>query len=280
MSRFTCFMLGAVVALLVSSSALAQLELPRPSPSAKVTQTLGLTDVTVDYSSPAVKGRKIWGGLVPYDQMWRTGANAATKITFSKDVVFGGKPVPAGAYALFTVPGKTSWTVILNKKADQAGTAREYQKDLDLVRFTVQPKSAPHRERLTFLFADFTDDHGTLDLEWEKLRLPMPIKVATDEQAMANITKALDGTWRTYANAARYLVENKKDLDTALRYADQSLALKEDWYNVWIKATVLAAKGDRKGAIAWGEKSYALGQKADLFFLEPEIKKTLAEWKK
>jgi hypothetical protein len=280
MSRFTCFTFGVAAALLVSSSALAQPELPRPSPSAKVGQTIGLTDVTVDYSSPAVKGRKIWGGLVPYDQMWRTGANTATKITFSKDVVFGGKPVPAGSYALFTVPGKTSWTVILNKKADQAGTGRDYQKDLDLVRFTVVPKPAPHRERMTFLFSDFTDDHGTLDLEWEKLRLSIPIKVATDEQAMANIAKAVDGTWRTYANAARYLTENKKDLDTALRYADQSLALKEDWYNVWIKATVLAAKGDRKGAIALGEKSYALGQKADLFFLEPEIKKTLAEWKK
>jgi hypothetical protein len=282
MSRFTRFASCAAfaVALLVSSAALAQPELPRPSPSAKVAQTIGLTEITVDYSSPAAKGRKIWGGLVPYDQMWRTGANAATKITFSKDVVFGGKPVPAGSYALFTVPGKTSWTVILNKKAEQAGTGRDYQADLDLVRFTVQPRPAPQRERMTFLFSDFGDDHGTLDLEWDKLRLPIPIKVATDEQAMVNIGKAIDGTWRTYANAARYLTENKKDLDTALRYADQSLALKEDWYNVWIKATVLAAKGQRKDAIALGDRAYALGQKADFFFLEPEIKKTVAEWKK
>jgi hypothetical protein len=282
MSRITYLAAGAAVALALfaSSAAFAQPELPRPSPLAKVTQTIGLTEITVDYSSPAVKGRKIWGGLVPYDQMWRTGANVATKITFSKDVVFGGKPVPAGSYALFTVPGKTSWTVILNKKADQAGTGRDYQADLDLVRFTAQPKPAPHRERMTFLFSDFSDDHGTLDLEWEKLRLPISVKVATDEQAMANIAKAIDGTWRTYANAARYLTENKKDLDTALRYADQSLTLKEDWYNLWIKATVLAAKGQRKEAIAVGDRAYALGQKAELFFLEPEIKKTLAEWKK
>jgi hypothetical protein len=272
--------IGFSLASLLASTAAAQLELPRPSPSAKVVQVIGLTEITVDYSSPGVKGRKIWGGLVPYEQMWRTGANQATKITFSRDVTFGDKPVPAGTYALFTIPAKAAWTVILNKKADQAGTGRDYKAELDLVRLQIQPKPAPHRERMTFLFSDFTDDKGTLDLEWEKLRLPIPIKVNTEEQALANITKGLDGAWRAYANAARYLAETKKDYDTALRYADQSIGLKEDWFNVWIKATILAGKGKKKDAIALGERSYELGQKAEFFFLEPEIKKTLGEWKK
>lgn len=278
--HLTLALLVASLPLLSASSASAQPDLPRPSPFAKVAQFIGLTEITVDYSSPAVKGRTIWGGLVPYDQMWRTGANQATKITFSRDVTFGGKPVPAGTYALFTIPGKGAWTVILNKKAEQSGTGRDYQTNLDLVRFQVHPKPAPHRERLAFLFTDFNDDQGMLDLEWEKLRLSIPIKVATQEQAMANIAKGIDGAWRTYANAARYLAETKKDYDTALTYVDQSLGLKEDWFNVWIKATILAAKGKTKDAIALGDKAYQLGQKAEFFFLEPEIKKTLGEWKK
>ncbi len=278
--QLTTSLAATAMLLLVSSNASAQLDLPRPSPSAKVSQVIGLTEITVDYSSPGVKGRRIWGGLVPYDKMWRTGANQATKITFSRDVTFGGKPVPAGSYALFTVPSKGAWTVVLNKKADQTGTGREYKADLDLVRFQVLPKPAPRRERMTFLFSDFTDDKGTLDLEWDNLRVPISIKANTEEQALANINKSIDGAWRTYANAARYLGETKKDYDSALKYVDQSIRLKEDWFNLWIKATLLAGKGNTKDAITLGEQAYELGQRADFFFLEPEIKKTLAEWKK
>jgi hypothetical protein len=258
----------------------ADLDLPRPSPFAKVVQTVGLTDITVDYSSPGVKGRKIWGAVVPYDQMWRAGANQATKVTFGRDVTFAGKPVAAGTYAFFVIPTKSAWTVILNKRADQAGTGRDYKQADDLLRVQVQPKAAPFRERLAYLVTDFTDDKASLDLEWEKVRLSIPIAVATGAQVSANITAAIDGTWRTYANAARYLLETKKDADTAGKYVDQSLALKEDWFNVWIKAEVLAAKGNFKDARAQGDRAYELGKKSDGFFLEPEMKKTLAEWKK
>jgi len=268
------------VSSVLSTVALAQPDLPRPSPNAKVSQFIGLTEVTVEYSSPAVKGRKVWGEVVPYDQLWRTGANQATKITFSRDTTFGDHLIPAGTYALFTIPGKTVWTVVLNKKAEQSGTGSDYKIEQDQVRFQVQPKAAPMRERMTFLFSDFGDDKGLLDLEWEKLRLPIPIKVSTEAQAIANINKTLDNAWRMYAMSARYVADTKKDYDTALRYIDQSLALKEEWFNLWIKATIVAAQGKRKDAIALGEKSYDLGKKAEVFFLEGEIKKTLAEWKK
>ena len=243
-------------------------------------QTVGLTDITVDYNSPGVKGRKIWGAVVPYDQMWRAGANSATKLTFSRDVTFADKPVPAGTYAFFVIPTKGAWTVILNKKADQSGTARDYKQTDDLLRVQVTPKPAPFRERLAYAITDFTDDKATLELEWEKLRLPIPIAVQTAAQALANINSAVDGTWRTYANAARYMLENKKDYDTGMKYVDQSLALKEDWYNVWIKAELQAAKGSYKDARATGDHAYELGKKSDNFFLEGEIKKTLEEWKK
>jgi hypothetical protein len=258
----------------------ADLDLPRPSPFAKVVQTVGLTDITVDYSSPGVKGRKIWGAVVPYDQMWRAGANQATKITFSRDVTLAGKPVPAGTYAFFVIPSKGAWTVILNKRADQNGVGRDYKQAEDLLRVQVSPKSAPFRERLAYLISDFTDDKASLDLEWEKLRLSIPIGLATAVQATASVTAAVDGAWRTYANAARFMLETKKDYDTGTKYIDQSLALHEDWFNVWIKAELLAAKGSYKEARGQGDRAYELGKKSDQFFLEPEIKKTLAEWKK
>ena len=271
---------AAVALCLIGGAARADLDLPRPSPFAKVVQTVGLTDITVDYSSPGVKGRKIWGAVVPYDQMWRAGANSATKLTFSRDVSFADRPVPAGTYAFFVIPTKGAWTVILNKKADQAGTGRDYKQADDLLRVQVTPKAAPFRERLAYAITDFTDDKASLELEWEKLRLAIPIAVQTSAQALANINSAVDGTWRTYANAARYLLETKKDYDTGMKYVEQSLALKEDWFNVWIKAELQAAKGNYKDARATGERAYELGKKSDGSFLEGEVKKTLEEWKK
>jgi len=271
---------AVVVAVCLGGVARADLDLPRPSPFAKVVQTVGLTDITVDYSSPGVKGRKIWGAVVPYDQMWRAGANSATKITFSRDVSFADRPVPAGTYAFFVIPSKGAWTVILNKKADQAGTGRDYKQVDDLLRVQVTPKAAPFRERLAYGITDFTDDKASLALEWEKLRLAIPIAAQTSAQALANINSAVDGTWRTYANAARYMLESKKDYDVGLKYVDQSLGLKEDWYNVWIKAELQAAKGNTKDARVTGEHAYELGKKSEGFFLEGEVKKTLEDWKK
>jgi len=267
---------------LTARAARADLELPRPSPFAKVVQDVGLTTITVDYSSPGVKGRKIWGGVVPFEKMWRTGANQATKITFSKDVTFVDQPVPAGTYALFTIPGKNGeWTIILNKNADQPGTGVAYKQELDQTRVKLYVRPAPFRERLAFFITDFTDDKASLEMEWDRLRLTIPVKVGTQAQALANITNAVDNTWRTYANAARYVLESKKDADTALKYIDQSLALKEDWFNLWVKATVLAEKKDWKGARETAQKSYELGQKAGPgFFLEGDVKKALADWAK
>ena len=267
---------------LVCTVARADLDLPRPSPGAKISQEVGLTQISVDYSCPGVKGRQIWGALVPFDKIWRTGANGATKITFSKEVTFVDQVVPAGTYGLFTIPAKSGdWTVILNKNPDQPGIGREYKPELDLLRVKVRAQPAPMRERLAFIFSNMTEDKTSLDLEWEKLRVAIPIKVKTSEQAMANINNAIDNGWRPYANAARYLLESKKDYDTALKYIDQSLALKQDWFNLWIKASLLAAKGNFKDARVEAQKSYDLGAKAGPgFFLEPEVKKAITDWSK
>ncbi len=150
---------------------------PRPSPAAKVEQQIGTALVTVEYSSPGVKKRKIWGDLVPEGKLWRTGANASTKITFSKDATFGGKPVPAGSYSILSIPTGKSWTVILNKNTGLGANVDQRKPDQDVAQVTVAPKASPFRERLTFLFSDTTDDSANLDLEWEKVRVSIPITV-------------------------------------------------------------------------------------------------------
>ena len=271
----------ATFAICPSPARAQQLDLPRPSPFAKVVQTVGLTDITVDYSSPGVKGRKIWGGVVPLDQVWRTGANSATKVTFSKDVTVGTTKVPAGSYSLFTIPGADAWTVILNKNA--TASTREYKQAEDLVRVTgVKPVAIPLRERLAFTVADFSDNTANIDMEWEKVRVSLPVKLATDEQTAANIKGMTDGAWRPWNAAARYQFETKKDYDQALALVDRSLSLKEDWFNVWTKAQVLAAKGKTKEAHALAEKAKALGDKGPegTFFYADDVKKAIAEWKK
>ena len=256
-----------------------QLDLPRPSPLGKVSQVVGLTEIAVEYSSPTVKGRKIFGGLLKDDELWRTGANGATKITFSKDVMVADKPVPAGSYALFTIPSsKNPWTIILNKNVNQGGTG-QYKQAEDLMRFTLKPQAIPQRERLAFIISDFTDNTANIDLEWEQVRVSIPVKLKTDEQAAANIKGLTESAWRPWNAAARYQLEIKKDSDSALTLVNQSLSLKEDWFNVWTKSQVMAAKGNTKEAIALAEKAQTLGGKAEGFFAADDIKKSLAEWK-
>lgn len=276
------FALCLPLATLAMSPRLAsaqQLELPRPSPLAKVSQMVGLTEVAIEYSSPQAKGRKVYGGVVPLDKLWRTGANAATKLTFSKDVTVDGKPVAAGSYALFTIPGKDTWTVILNKNPNQGGTG-QYKQDLDLLRLTVKPEAVPHRERLTFLFADTTENSTRIDLEWERLRVSIPVKAATETQVDAGIKALEENSWRPYNNAARYLLESKKDPERALQLVDRSLSLHEDWLNNWTKAQLVGGKGKTQEACQLAQKAKTMGEKnPDGFFFADEVKKAIADWK-
>lgn len=270
----------ALSLILSASPVLAQqLDLPRPSPMAKASQVVGLTDVSIEYSSPAVKGRKVFGTVVPLGQLWRTGANAATKITFSKDVQVADKPVPAGTYALFSIPAQDSWTIILNKNANQGGTG-QYKQDLDVLRFQAKPATIPSRERLTFVFANTTESATSLDLEWDTVRVSIPIKANTETQVAANIKGLEEGSWRPYNSAARYLLENKKDYDQALKLVDRSLSLREDWFNVWTKAQLLAAQGKAAAACPLAKKAQTLGNpNPDGFFFADDVKKAIADWK-
>ncbi|MCA9525633.1 MAG: DUF2911 domain-containing protein [Myxococcales bacterium] len=282
MKRFPALLPAAILAatLALALPAAAQdLKLPAPSPLAQVMQTVGTTSITVTYSSPGKKGRDIFGGLVPFDKLWRTGANAATTIEFTTDVKVGGKPVPAGKYAIFSIPKKDTWTVILNKNPNQGGTG-DYDQKLDVFRAQVKPEAAPSRERLTWLFANTTDDGTRLDLEWEATRISVPIAVKTQAFAKGDIDAYIAGSWRPLANAARYTAETLKDEKRALALADASIAVQETWYNVWVKATILAGTKDKKGAYKLAQRAQELGSKDPNFFYKDQVEKALKDWPK
>jgi hypothetical protein len=268
----------------LATPVLAQtLELPRPSPNAKVTQVVGLTEISVEYSSPRVNGRKIWGALLPWGQVWRAGANAATKLTVSRDVSIGGTAVPAGSYSLFVIPQKTgAWTIAINRKP--TATAAQYKKEDDIARVDVKPQPVALRERLAYGFSDFAvQSHVALDLEWEKVRLSLPIKLGTDDQVAANLKSYEENQWSPLNTAARYMLEQKKDFDAGLALVDKSIAIREDWFNTWTKAQLLAAKGKRQDALALAQKADALGDKAtpaERYFFKDEVKAAITEWKK
>jgi hypothetical protein len=254
------------------------MRLPAASPAAKVEQAVGLTDVSVEYSSPAVKGRPIWGALVPYGQPWRTGANMATKVTFSRDVTFGGKRVPAGSYALVSFPTQQGWTVALNKELGLFGGGKSYDAKLDVVKVPATTSVIPHRERLAFLFGDTTEDATSLDLEWEKLRVSVPVKTDTAAHVKASIDAGMDASWRNPSNAARYLLE-KQDFAGALKLADTSVGVKSTWHNQWTRAQALAGLDRYAEARKAAQTSWELGNKDPGFFFKDAVSKALTEWK-
>lgn len=269
--------LFAVAAVSIATSQ-AQLQLPAPSPSASVKQTAGLTDITIDYSSPGVKGRSVFGGLVPYNQIWRTGANAATTITFSKDVTIEGTKVPQGKYSIFTIPGASEFVVILNK--DVTATADSYKKEEDVLRMNVKPRAVEFRERLTFMFSNYSDTQITVDMEWEKTRISFNVNLDTDAQAKSNIDRELGKSWRTYNSAARYYLDNNKELETGLKYADQSISLKDEWFNNWTKAQIYAAMNNKAEGYKYAMKAKELGDKnPDGFFYKSQVEKAIVDWK-
>ena len=275
--------LAALLAIPLSTSiAAAQapaLDLPQPSPRARVDQRVGVTDFSLEYSSPAVKGRKVWGDLVPYDKVWRAGANAATKLTASRDFTFGGTPVKAGAYSILIIPTKAKWTVILN--GDPAANANEHDAKKDVARATVATTAlAAPRERLLYFFNDAQDDRASLDLEWERVRVRVPITVDTKAHVTAAIEKAIGEAWRPHAGAASYYF-NAGDQDRALAMIDKSIAIQATWRNEWLRAQILGKKGKKADATAAANRALTLGKSDPVFeqFFKADVNKAIAGWK-
>jgi hypothetical protein len=286
--RFAAFP-AILIALCSAAAAQAQLSSPAPSPNATVGQTIGVTKIEVVYSRPHVKGatrkeeRVIWGALVPYDKVWRTGANSVTKLTVDTDIAVEGQKLAAGSYGLFTIPGKDEWTVIFNKQA--TGSPADYKADNDVLRVKVKPQAIPMREMFTIAFPQVTATSAELVLAWEKLAVPINLAVDTNAIFLANakeaMAKAKPDDWRTPLTAARYLYDNKYATSDAAAYLAKSLAVKETFANLSTKADVLAGEGKRKEAMAAAEKALAMKDADPKPAPEAvaELEKKLAGWK-
>ena len=270
---------GAVAMMSQIASAQAVIETPAPSPKARVEQRVGITDVSIDYSSPGVKGRKIWGDVVPYDKLWRAGANAPTKLTVSRDFTFGTTAVKAGSYSLFVTPGKKTWTVALN--TDLTATQDSHDDKNDVAKISITPAALPAlRERLAYVFSDTQDDKANLDLEWERVRIRMSIAIDTKAAVTAGIEKAIAAAWQPHATAANYYF-NAGDLGKALTLIDKSIAIESNWRNEWLRAQIQGKKGSKAEAVASATRALGLG-KGDTNFeqnVQPNIVKALAGWK-
>jgi hypothetical protein len=256
--------------LFASATAHAQvaLQLPEQSPAATVSQTVGLTEITVVYHRPAVAGRPVWGQLVPYGVPWRAGANLNTTVTFSSDVKIGGKPLRAGTYGLHMIPTAKTWTIAFSTTSLAWGSFT-YDPKEDALRATATPRAtATSEERLLFRFDDPTDTKVTLVLAWEKLAVPLTIEVETAKIVMASVRQQLRGpagfSERGFAQAASYWLKNGGPLGEALKLVDRSIQMKPTYQSLMTRAAILEKQGNAKGATEQRGKAQALATEADL----------------
>ena len=276
----------AAIFALSSLTLTAQVKTPQSSPSSKMEQVVGLTTVDVNYSRPSAKGRTVFGELVPYGTMWRTGANANTTVTFSENVKIEGKDLAKGTYALFTTPKADSWDVYFYKNTDNWGTPEKWDDSQVAVKVNVKPVSTNrHIESFTISVNDITNDNATLNLEWEKTIVPIKIEVPTKETAISSIEKTLAGPKAgDYFSAAQYYFQSNGDMNKALTWVNKAVDLtvadgKEApfWY-LRQKSLIQAKLNDKKGAIETAKLSLASAIKAGNKDYEKMNNDSIAEW--
>jgi hypothetical protein len=267
-----------------SAPSYAQIKTPAPSPLAKISQEVGLARVDIEYSRPSVRGRKIFGDLVPFGEMWRTGANASTKLTFSDNVKVGGVDVSKGTYALYTIPGDKEWTILIYRNTTFGGTPGKEFNEADVAaRFKALPMMLRDPvETFTIGLNNLKNNGADLELMWETTKVVIPIALETDAKVMADIKTAMEGPGaNTYYAAARYYYEEKKDLNMALAWVQMAMDKGgEKFWMMRLKAQILAELGRYKEAITTAERSSALA-KADENLDYPRMNdKSIAEWSK
>jgi len=248
--------------LMLASSLPAQtprVDFPAPSPACTLKQRVGLTDIEVVYSRPGMKDRAIFGSLVPYGQVWRTGANAATKITFSTPVKLNGTEIAAGSYSIYTIPGESEWTIIINKNTGQSGT--QYDEKADVARFKATPVTLTKpMETFVIEFTDIRDESARLNLVWEYTLVPIKFEVELTSKLVPQIeaVMASDAKSKPYYQAAMFYYDHGQDLSKASKWVDAAIAEREAHYIVYLKAKILAKLGDKEGAIAAAKRSTEL----------------------
>ncbi|AMC09806.1 dihydrolipoamide dehydrogenase [Lutibacter profundi] len=264
-----------------TSTVNAQIKTPQPSPASKLEQVVGLTDITLEYSRPAMRGRTIFGDLVPYGKIWRTGANANTKITFSNNVTIDGKELKKGTYAIFTIPNETSWDVIFYNDATNWGAPKELDESKVSAKTTVDVHSIPFNvESFTIDINDISNNGATLNIIWGKTYVSVPFEVPTDMAVLKNIEKIMAGpSAGDYFQAATYYHTEGKDLKQALAWMQK--ATKGDNPPYWYlrrMSLIQADLGDKAGAIATAKKSLAGAEKEGNEDYIKMNKESIAKW--
>jgi hypothetical protein len=246
----------------------AQVKTPQPSPKSVLNQVVGLTDVTVEYSRPSAKGRVVFGDLVPFGKLWRTGANANSTVSFSEDVVINGTTVKKGKYAIFTLPKADMWEVILYTATDNWGLPENYDVNKVAVSLNVDPIMLNNNvESFTIGINNLTNDSATLDISWEKTMVSMKFEVPTQKSALASIAKVLAGpTAGDYFSSAQYYYQSNGDLNKALEYVNKAVSMvkpgdEAPYWHLRLKSLIQGKLGDKKGAIETAKLSLAGAEK-------------------
>lgn len=257
----------------------AQVKMPAPSPTQTIKQDFGTASIELKYSRPAMKGRKVFGDLVPMGKLWRTGANAATNIRFNEPVEIGGKAIDTGNYALYCIPGNDSWEVILNKGVSNWGIDG-YKESEDVVRVTVSPMKMKNEvENFTMQFANIKPEYCELHIMWEKTAVALPIKANIRDKVRAQIEEAMKGEKKPYWQAAQFYNEYDKNYSKALEYAGKAAEANPKAYWVWLyKARIQLEMGDKAGALESSNKSLALATEAgndDYIKMNKDLQKKL-----
>ncbi len=269
--------------LLVSSISLnAQIKTPQPSPTMKMETTIGLTDVTIEYSRPSMKERTIFAadGLVPFGETWRTGANASTKISFSTDVTVEGKEVKAGKYAVYAVPGKTSWDIVLYKNTTHWGVPREWVAADEVARVSVpSSNSGMTVETFTIMPMNNKINSAQIAMMWDKTVAAFTVSSDVDKSVMKDIDRAMAGTSRgDYYTAARYFYDNDKDMTKALDWIKMANKKDAKFWQLRLQSLIEAKMGDKKSAIASAMKSMEMAKTAGNMDYVRLNEKSIAEW--
>lgn len=260
------FVLATIIASYVLN---AQVKTPQTSPHSTLTQVVGLTEVTVDYNRPSAKGRIIFGDLVPFGELWRTGANANSTVSFSEDVIINGATVKKGKYALFTTPKADMWEVIFYTDTDNWGTPEVWDANKVAVLVNVDPVALSNAvESLTISIGNLTNDSATIDIAWEKTMVSVKFEVPTKKAAMASIEKTLAGpTAGDYYSSGVYLFQSNGDLNKALEYVNKAISMVKPgddvpFWQLRQKSLIQAKLGDKAGAIATAKLSITAAEKA------------------
>ncbi len=259
----------------------AQVKAPQPSPTSKIEQVIGLTDVSVEYSRPSMRGRTIFGDLVPYDKLWRTGANKNTQISFSDDVKVAGTELKKGSYAIFTKPGKENWEVIFYSDTNNWGTPRKWDDSKVAAKVTVKATTIPiNVETFTIMFSDFTMDSAILSLLWSNVEAPVKIEVPSKEMALESIEKTMAGPSDQDHYQAAVFYKDIEDYAKAKQHIDKAIAMRKEpafWYHRQ-QSLIYAKTGDKDGAIKAAKTSLELAEKANNADYVKLNKDSLAEW--